>query len=56
MAIDAEELRLRVVEHLESLGMALNSEGEIIIPEMTKDFVRRLHAPATIRTQELDLF
>ncbi len=42
MAIDSAELQIQVIEHLENLGMILNGEGKIALPEMTKDFVRKL--------------
>ena len=47
MTIDAKQLRQQVIEHLESLNMKLDENGEIISSEMTKEAVKRLHAPAT---------
>ena len=47
MTINSEELRLQVFEHLEILGIIFDDEGQITLPEMTKEFVKKLHEPAT---------
>lgn len=47
MAIEPELLRQQVIEHLKGLGMILDEAGEIVSSQMSKDAVKRLHAPAT---------
>jgi hypothetical protein len=47
MSIDANELRQLIIERLTYLGMTLDERGNITLPQADKEFIRKLHQPAT---------